>query len=255
MSVAERAWFRLSGILGAMLRGARYSSASVSCDDGAPHVRKRRRWYAPFLVALGDPLVKLLDTGVRVLPQREWEDRERGLYRELYGETIDTDRGVLVLPHLRGETLAAILECGDHGRRARDEAIRLAAVALVALHRAGHTHGDAMAGNVLVDLDAGVARWFDFETVHDARRSITWRRADDVRALLATCLLRTPAADFDETLHLILDSCADADVERVLAASFTSGLHRPLAFHLGQAPLTFEQYGAVRRVLRARLGD
>ena len=50
---------------------------------------------------------------------------------------------------------------------------------------------DAMAENVLVDLDAGVARWFDFETVHEASRPQIWRRADDVRALLATCLLRT----------------------------------------------------------------
>ena len=55
----------------------------------------------------------------------------------------------------------------------------------------GFTHGDAMAENVMVDLEAGVAHWFDFETIHDSRRPMAWRRADDVRALLVTCLVRT----------------------------------------------------------------
>ena len=44
------------------------------------------------------------------------------------------------------------------------------------------THADAMAENVLIDLEGGVAHWFDFETVHDTGRPLVWRRADDVRA-------------------------------------------------------------------------
>ena len=250
----EHAWFLLSGMVGRMLRGARYSHTSLSRDDDQPHVRKHRRVYAPLLVALGEPLMKLLDTGVRVLPQRAWEDRERRLYGELYGAAVGVDGGVLTLPMLGGETLAAVLEDAALAAAAKREAIRLAVVALVAFHQAGHTHGDAMAANVLVDLDAGVARWFDFETVHDARRSMTWRRADDVRALLATCLLRTPPADFSATLHVILDGYADRDVERLLATCFSPGYRRPLAFHLGQAPLSFEQYRAIDRELRARAG-
>ena len=73
----------------------------------------------------------------------------------------------------------------------RKRAIELAVVALAEFHRLGFTHGDAMAENVLIDLDRGLAHWFDFETVHDSSRPITWRRADDVRALLVTCMVRT----------------------------------------------------------------
>ena len=107
-----------------------------------------------------------------------------------------------------------------------------------------------MAENVLVDLDAGVAHWFDFETVHDAERLMDWRRADDVRALLATCLLRTAPQEFPATLRRILDVYGDTNVTRLLATSFTSAFQRPLVFHLGQAALSFPAYQEIARLLR-----
>ena len=99
---------------------------------------------------------------------------------------------------------------------------RTAVIALAEFHRLGFTHGDAMAENVLVDLEAGVAHWFDFETVHDSSRPMAWRHADDVRALLVTCLVRTSNEKLAETLQFILDVYADQGVTRVLATSFTS---------------------------------
>lgn len=110
-----------------------------------------------------------------------------------------------------------------------------------------------MAENVLVDLEAGAAHWFDFETIHDSRRTIAWRRADDVRALLATGLARTAPGTFAETLRIVLDAYADREVESVLAASFTSVLQRPLAFHLAQARLSFRDYREIARLLSARI--
>jgi hypothetical protein len=110
-----------------------------------------------------------------------------------------------------------------------------------------------MAENVLVDLEAGVAHWFDFETIHDSSRAIAWRRADDVRALLVTCLLRTANENGAGTLHLILDSYPDEGVTRLLATSFTPVLQRALTFHLGQAGLSFQDFQEIGRLLRARL--
>jgi hypothetical protein len=124
-----------------------------------------------------------------------------------------------------------------------------------------------MAENVLVDLEAGVAHWFDFETVHDSSRPMAWRRADDVRALLVTCLARTVSETRAETLEFILDvyadlsrrSCnaakADEDVTRVLATSFTSVWRRALIFHLAQAGLSFQCFREIARLLRERLGE
>jgi tRNA A-37 threonylcarbamoyl transferase component Bud32 len=248
----ERAWFLLCLTLGRLLRAARYSNTRIVCDDGGLRVRKYRRFYAPIMVWLGDPLVRILDTGVRVLHQRDWLDRERLIYRSLYDTSIHVDDdGVLVMPFLPGQTLATILADSHLNESDRNTAIGLAVGALAGFHRAGFAHGDAMAENVIVDLDGGVAHWFDFETVHDAGRPLAWRRADDVRALLATCLLRTAPAEFASMLHHILDVYADEEVTPLVATNFTSVLRRPLPFHLGQAPLSFQDYREIERLLQS----
>ena len=89
-----------------------------------------------------------------------------------------------------------------------------------------------MAENVTVDLDAAIAHWFDFETIHESSRSMASRRADDVRALLVTCLIRTVPAKRAKVFQIILDAYADEGVTRLLATSLTSLLRRPLTFHL-----------------------
>src|SRR5687767_14702448 len=233
-------------------------------QDGALQVRKHRLFCAPFLVWLSDPLIRILDTGVRVLPQRDWEERERQLYHSLHGSSVRVDDdGTLVLPRIAGETLASLLENPEQNESVRKKAIELAVAALAEFHRLGFTHGDAMAENVLVDLDAGVAHWFDFETIHDASRPLTWRRADDVRALLVTCLVRTVPAKRAAMLALIVDAYADLsrrscgaakaeEVARLLATNFTSVWRRSLAFHLAQAPLSFEYFREIGRSLAAR---
>jgi hypothetical protein len=252
--LTARVYFVLCRTIGRLLRSARYSRLLIADEGDGGQVRKSRRFYAPILVWMGGPLTTILDTGVRVLPQRDWEQRERDLYRTLYGTSVRVDAGgVLVLPRLPGQTLAAILENPQFDDQVRTKAIEQAAVALAALHRLGLTHGDAMAENVLVDLDAGVAHWFDFETVHDSRRPGVWRRADDVRALLTTCLLRTVAARRASTLQLILDVYGDEDVTRTLTESFAPACRRPLAFHLGQAGLSIGSFREVARLLNDRL--
>jgi hypothetical protein len=249
--LVERAYFALCLTLGRLLRSARYSVVRMVGDDGVPRVRKHRRLYAPLLVRLGDPLVRLLDTGVRVLPQRAWEERERQLYQRLHGAAVRIDAdGTLILPRLAGETLATLLTDRTLEGTARMRAIECATVALADLHRQGITHADAMAENVLVDLDEGAARWFDFETVHDARRPLAWRRADDLRALLTTCLVRTPPAQRAATIARVRDVYADEAIVRELTASLSSIVRRPLAFHLGQAPLSLGWSREIVRLLR-----
>ncbi|HEX6901988.1 MAG TPA: hypothetical protein VF789_19875 [Thermoanaerobaculia bacterium] len=200
--------------------------------------------------------MKILNTGVRILPQRDWEERERQVYRSLRGASIriDADR-TLVLPCLTGKTLAALLDDPELEEPVRKKAIELAVLALAGRHRLGFTHGDAMAENVLIDLEAGVAHWLDFETINDSRRPIAWQRADDLRALLVTCLLRTVPEKLAETLQLILDVYADEEVTRHLTLIFASVWRRPLPLHLGQAALSFQSFREIARLLRARLGE
>jgi len=159
------------------------------------------------------------------------------------------DGDTVLLPFLPGQTLAMLLEDVALDQRIRARAIELAVTALADFHSRGFTHGDAMAENVLVDVDAGVARWFDFETVHDSRRSIEWRRADDLRALLATCLLRSTPGTFSGTLQLVLGGYAGIGVKRIVREHCASVWHRALTFHLGQAPLSFGAYRALQRAV------
>jgi len=249
----DRAWFLFCLTLGRLLRSGRYSKVRIVDQNGELQVRKHRVFYAPLLVWMGGPLVGMLDTGVRVLSQRDWEERERLIYRSLRGTSIRIDAGgMLILPRLSGMTLAALLDDPELDESVRKRAIELAVVALAEFHARGFTHGDAMAENVMIDVESGVAHWFDFETIHDPSRPIAWRRADDVRALLATCLLRTVPEKIAKTLHLILDVYSDQEVTRLLATSFTSVLRRPLTFHLGQAGLSFKHFREIARLLRGR---
>jgi hypothetical protein len=151
-------------------------------------------------------------------------------------------------------TLASLLEDSQLEDSDRERAIELSAAALASFHRLGLTHGDAMAENVLVDLEAGVANWFDFETIHDPNRPLAWRRADDVRALLATSLLRTPPEKLPGTLDLVLDAYQDEEITRLLAQSFTSVWRRPLVFHLGQAGWSLQSHLRIGRLLSERAG-
>jgi hypothetical protein len=252
--LAERAYFVLCLALARLLRSARYAKARIVHHDGERLVRKYRLFYAPLLVWLGRPMLTILDTGVRILPQRDWEERERLVYRTLYGTSIRIDAdGMLVLPCLAGRTLAALLEDSELEESVRKTAIERAVIALAEFHHLGFTHGDAMAENVMVDVEGGVAHWFDFETLHDSRRPIAWRRADDVRALLVTCLVRTSPESLAETLQLILDVYADDDVTRLLATRFTSLLRRSLTFHLAQAGLSLRYFREIARLLKERL--
>jgi serine/threonine protein kinase len=253
--LAERAYYQLCLALGRLLRAARYSTTRIESIDGELRVRKRRAPHAPLLVCLGGPLTRILGTGVRVLPQREWEARERVVYGSVHGRSILIEAdGSLVLPRLAGATLAAVLEDPALDEPMRRHAITLAVDALARFHALGFTHGDAMPENVLVDLDAGVAHWFDFETVHDAGRRAAWSRADDVRALLDGCVLRTTPERLVDTLELILATYGDGEVIRVLATSFTTVWRRSLAFHVGQAGLRFPSRREIARLLAVRAG-
>ena len=71
----DRAYFDLCLTLGRLLRSARYTNTQIVEQDGLREVRKQRSAYAPLLVWLGGPLVRILDTGVRVLGNRWSRDR------------------------------------------------------------------------------------------------------------------------------------------------------------------------------------
>ena len=160
-----------------------------------PTIAKRRRWFGPLLIGPGNLYLRLLGSGVRVLPGAEWRARERALHRALHGIELETGpRGWLILPRWPGVVLA------DHARSRLDPAparlrgLGAASRALRDLHRVELpradggcerlSHGDATLRNVLFDPGTGEARWFDFDTAHDPGLAPAWRHGDDLRALV-----------------------------------------------------------------------
>jgi serine/threonine protein kinase len=249
MRLVEPLYFTCCLVVGRILRSGRYSDVRLTWGSGAEEVRKRRRFYAPLLVRASGPIFALLGTGMRVLTARAWAERERRLYQLLGRGSVRAENGGLVLPKLPGATLASLLDDAVLNETDRRRAIELSLRALAELHGVGVTHGDAMAENVLVDLAGGAAHWFDFETVHEPDRCLPWRRADDLRALLATSLVRTRQDAIPSTISWFIGGYPDREAWELLAQRFAPILQRPLAFHLGQAPLSLAKYRAIARLL------
>ena len=255
--LVERTWFLSCQILGRVFRGSHYSRVEVVERDTVWAVRKRRVKLAPLLVWVAGGLYRMLSTGVRVLPQRAWEARERELYAALYqSEVVVEDDGTLVLPSLRGRILAQLLADPRVNGATRLRAVELAVLALAELHARGFTHADAMAENVMIDLDAQVASWFDFENAHDPSRTTDWRRADDLRALLSSCLWHTSLDGRTEIMRHVLRTYGSSEVTRIVTKQLRPVTGRARAFHLGQAPMSYREFRELSQsVQKFEMGD
>ena len=208
-----------------------------------PMIAKRRRWFGPLLIGPGNLCLRLMASGVRVLPVAEWQAREHALHRALHRIELETGpRGWLILPRWPGVVLA------DHARSRLDPAparlrgLVAASRALRDLHRvelprAGGgcerlSHGDATLRNVLFDPETGEARWFDFDTAHDPGLAPAWRHGDDLRALVYSTVESFADVPVALLLRTVRDAYADPGPWEQLRDRLARGaLHRsPLHF-------------------------
>ncbi len=211
-----------------------------------PTIAKRRRWFGPLLIGPGNLYLRLLGSGVRILPGAEWRARERVMHRALHGIELETGpRGWLILPRWPGVVLA------DHARIPFDAApdrlrgLGAASRALRDLHRVELrradggcerlSHGDATLRNVLFDPGTGEARWFDFDTAHDPGLAPAWRHGDDLRALVYSAVESFADVPVAVLLRTVQDAYADPGPWEQLRDRLARGaLHRS-PMHLAQA--------------------
>jgi hypothetical protein len=232
--------------LGPWLRKLRLHAIEPREAPGRPPtIAKRRRWFGPLLIGPGNLYLRLLGSGVRILPGKEWRARERALHRALHGIELETGRrGWLILPRWPGVVLA------DHARSrltatARLRGLGAASRALRDLHRVELpradggcerlSHGDATLRNVLFDPGTGEARWFDFDTAHDPGLALVWRHGDDLRALVYSAVESFADVPVALLLRTVQDAYADpAPWEQLRNRLARRSLHgSPL--HLAQA--------------------
>jgi hypothetical protein len=213
---------------------------------GPPTIAKRRLWFGPLLIGPCNLYLRLLGSGVRVLPGAEWRERERTLHRTLHGIELETGpRGWLILPRWPGVVLA------DHARSRLDpapgrlRALGAASRALRDLHRvelpradAGCerlSHGDATLRNVLFDPGTGEARWFDFDTAHDPGLAPAWRHGDDLRALVYSTVESFADLPVALLLRTVQDAYSDPGPWEQLRDRLARGVLHRSPLHLAQA--------------------
>ena len=210
-----------------------------------PTIAKRRRWFGPLLIGPGNLYLRLLGSGVRILPGAEWRARERALYRALHGIELETGpRGWLILPRWPGWCWPITLSQLDPAP-VRLRGLGAASRALKDLHRVELpradggserlSHGDATLRNVLFDPGTGEARWFDFDTAHDPGLAPAWRHGDDLRALVYSAVESFADVPVALLLRTVQDAYADPGPWEQLRDRLARGALHFSPLHLAQA--------------------
>lgn len=214
-------------------------------------VAKRRRWFAPAVIAFGGAYTRLMRLPIRVLPERAWIARERRLYRALYGEQVEAARGGWLIVRHHGTALSALLVQRERSAEARRAWLCAAMRELRRVHGIrvpvrGHeepfSHGDAGARNIAFCPRTGRPHWFDFEIAHDHRLDPRARQADDIRALLFSALSLLPPGECDEAARAALAAYDDAGVRAALASRIAAGSLRTDTYHLAQLRISLRRH-------------
>jgi len=252
---------RFRRALGLLMRHVKACRTRRQADAG--QFIRARTWYAACLIPPGNWYLTWLSTGVSILPTRRWLDWECRMHAELSPLLAQRAGRRLVLPRIAGESLADILSSPTPDPLHKDRAVRLAAAALVRTHRhhvlwpdgvtRPFSHGDATARNVLCDVAGGRATWIDFETLHDPRRTVAWRQADDLRALIWSAAESIGSGAYEALCTAILDSVSAAAVLHELARVAASG--RPNVYHLAQGALSPTLHRRLCRILAAAIAE
>lgn len=208
-----------------------------------PTIAKRRRWFGALLIGPINLYLRLLKSGVRILPGAEWRSRECALHRVLHKIELKTSpRGWLILPRWPGVVLADYARSRVAPAPERLRGLCAASRALRDLHlvelRSANgvcdrlSHGDATLRNVLFDPGTGDARWFDFDTAHDPGLAPAWRHGDDLRALVYSAVESFDDMPVAHLLHTVWDAYDDPGPwEQIRDRLALGGLHRtPLHF-------------------------
>jgi hypothetical protein len=254
--------YRFRWAIGLLLRHTK-TCRTRPCRGEAGYT-KTRSWHATGLIPPGNWYLRWLSAGVHILPTKHWLDWESQMHAELSGLNVRrAGRRRLLLPRIAGERLAAILSSPVLDLSHKDRAIRLATAALVQAHQhcvlwpdgvsRPFSHGDATARNVLCDVASGRATWIDFETLHDPSRTVAWRQADDLRALIWSAAETTDADAYDVLCAAILNCVSDTEVLSELA--HVAGCTRPNVYHLAQGSLSTAQHLRLCSVLAAAIAE
>ncbi len=210
------------------------------------------------MIPLGNLYLRLQGAMSEVLSSPRWIEWESAI-AGLSGNSIRLcdDRAALELPIIEGLSLEEVLR-SDVSLQIKLQAISQAAEGLRNLHRRRITacgvsdwplsHGDATCRNVIVNHDAHVATWIDFDTRHRARLIAVTRHADDLRTLVCSCARWLDQASYPVLIEAACVGYCDADVIAEMQRLFR-GWRYPNVFQLAQAPLEVQEFLHLRELV------
>ena len=219
---------------------------------------KRRYRRARILIPLGNLYLRLQGAMSEVLPSHQWIEWESAI-AGLSGNRIRAcdNRAALELPIIEGVSLEEVLR-SDVSLQIKLQAISWAAESLRNLHRRRITacgvsdwslsHGDATCRNVIVDHDANVATWIDFDTRHRVHLIAVTRQADDLRTLVCSCARWLDQANYPVLIKAACVGYRDADVIKEMQRLFRDW-RCPNVFQLAQAPLNVDEFLHLRKLV------
>lgn len=205
-------------------------------DGREPWVSKRQHRWTPLLVAVTEALFRVR---FRTLTGPAWFAREGQSYARLYGLSVRAVGSTLRLPRLPGRVAHAVLQ-DPTALDAHLDVVRACVHGLYRAHHAGDgdfSHGDATVRNFLYEPATHIARLFDFETEHDHRRPVVWRRADDLRALSGSAAACLGPDRYPDLMRVVALTYPDVAVRAECLALWQHLLTRPDPFHLAQTRL------------------
>jgi len=240
---------------------ARVRLHAIEPRDDQRLIAKRRRWFAAWLIGPGNLYLRWLGSGVRVLPDRAWQARERAVNRRLYGVESEVDpRGWLILPRWPGVVLAVYAADVRWPPGDRLRAVSAASHALRHLHHLDDpwpeggsrrlSHGDATSRNVIFDPETSRARWFDFDTAHDPIVPAPSRHADDLRALLYSAVEVMADLPVPDVFEAVVGAYDDPDPWHRLRLDLAGGSLHGSTFQLAQAAPSRERREHLERLIR-----
>lgn len=225
-------------------------------------ITKRRLRRSASLLWLSEQ-IPALSPHVRGLKLQEWIAWEQQLWREAYGCDITILEDGVMLPALAGVPLGVWLEKRGTTDSVKIKAIAAAFTALRNLHRLSvrwpdgtshsFSHSDAHVANVMYDVGANEARWFDFETIHDAQAGSAWRHADDLRALLYSSARWLTEQAWETLAATVGKNTPEGEIREALRSQAIQMRSAPHLLHLSQAPMPLEHHCRFSDILIATL--
>lgn len=222
---------------------------------------KRRYRRARILVPLGNMYLRLQGAMSEVLPSQIWIEWESTIGGPT-GSSIraSDDRAALELPFIEGVSLEDVLR-SDASLQIKLQSISRAAKALRNLHRRRITacgvsdwplsHGDATCRNVIVNDEANVTTWIDFDTRHRVHLIAVCRQADDLRTLVCSCACWLDRANYPALIEAACVGYCDDEVITEMQRLFR-GWRCPNVFQLAQAPLNVQKFLHLRKLVSHR---